>query len=368
MGASSLIQPVQRNLVLHMIDLHETLRSNLYDPETGWSMGGFGAIAEFHQDADETLCVDDGQRLVRATVRGGIGLSRLPQNIVPVAYEAVSKNPMRWAHGVALCLPSAEASMNKRVVVTELGPDEEPLRDKDKGAVLFDMGLSAVGGACTAVDFCVRPADADLIEALRSACGRSIFDPESPAMHAILNAHPHRVALTRVGRVEVYQLIGGPATGGKSPPGPHTHVLPNIMRSGRTHSANQPIPDGFIPCAMMYPGNPLTTALGVERVFDERLHDSFQKLFEVWGRDEQTYPKEQARAMIRDGAAAASFEEPGTRAGRIALRVLCRQFLADPRAGVDGPTLKDWSARFDGASEPDPDDTDPTDVVEGEGH
>ena len=351
-----------------MIDFETTLRAHITHCETAWSMGGFGAVAEFHQDDGEPLTVEGVNPIARATTRGGIRLSNPSHDVVPIAYEALSKNPARWAHGVALCLRVDEARMSERTSVTELGPDEEPLHAEDKGAILFDMGLTALGGACKAVDFCVRTKDPALVATLRSACGRSILDPESPAMGAILTAHPHRVALTRLGRIEVYQLIGGPATVGKSPPGPHTHVLPKIMRSGRTHSANQPIPEGLIPCAMMYPGNPVATAMGDERVFDPKLHDAFQALLEHWGRDEQRLVKFTARKMIGNRRPPQSLNEPETRAGRIALRVLCRQLRADSRISVDERTLAAWSSAFDGAPELDPDDVDATALAEGEGH
>ncbi|MEM8628175.1 MAG: hypothetical protein AAGF32_09590, partial [Pseudomonadota bacterium] len=312
--------------------------------------------------------VDQPDRLSRATLRGGVRIDELTGNVQPVAYEAVSKNPARWGHGVALCLPTDDAGRGQRTTVTELGPDEKPLRESDKGAVLFDMGLSALGGSCQAVDFCVRTNDPELIATLRSVCGRSILDPESPAMGAILQAHPHRVALTKLGRTEVYQLIGGPATGGKSPPGPHTHVLPKLMKSGRTHSANQPIPDGFVPCAMMYPGNPLLTSMGEARPFAAGLHDAFQELFQEWGRDEQRDTKNRAADMIAEKQAPEGMGEPETRSARVALRVLCRQLRADPRAQVDPHTLASWSASYDGGQAPETDAIDATAVGEGEGH
>lgn len=56
---------------------------------------------------------------------------------------------------------------------------------------------------------------------LRANAGRSRFDPGNPASDAMRRAYPHRVALTRIGRIEVFQEIGGPDTGGVSPAGPH---------------------------------------------------------------------------------------------------------------------------------------------------
>ncbi|MEO0918111.1 MAG: hypothetical protein AAFY31_14170, partial [Pseudomonadota bacterium] len=243
-----------------MLDLLEVARARLDDPETGWNMGSFGAIAEFHHVAGDPLAVGDG--FARSTTRGGIRLD-LPDNVRPVAYETLSPKPHRWAQAVALCLPEAEAAMHRRDRLTELGPDENALCEEDRGDILFDMGL-----AQPQVDFCIRTANPDLLSVLRAQAGRSLLEHGNPAMGAILAAHPHRVALTRLGRVEVFQKIGGPDTGGVSPEGPHTHVLPKLLRAGRTHSANVPIPDGWVPCAAFHPGSPVFDRMGKDKVFD----------------------------------------------------------------------------------------------------
>ena len=80
------------------------------------------------------------------------------------------------------------------------------------------------------------------------------------AMGIILATNPHRVFLSRLGRVEVFQPI--PPPDGKSPDGPHTHVLPGLLRHRRTHPATEPIPDGLVPCAHVYPPHPAKDGMG----------------------------------------------------------------------------------------------------------
>ncbi len=83
------------------------------------------------------------------------------------------------------------------------------------------------------------------------------MDPDNLVMAAILAAHPHRVALSRIGRVEVWQKIGGPDTGGVSLVGPHTHVLQKLLRARRRHLANMPIPGGLVPVVGFHPASPI---------------------------------------------------------------------------------------------------------------
>lgn len=319
------------------VDLTATLTAALSDPEAGWSMGSFGAIAEFHHvagDAPARLLSGCGA----VTARGGIRLDD-PERIVPVAWEALSPRPDRWQQGVSLCLPKNQAAMNGRAVLTELGPDVAAIRPDDRASILFDMGLDQ-----PQVDFCIRTADADLLAILRGNLGRNVMDHDNPTMPAILRAHPHRVALSRIGRVEVYQKIGGPDTGGTSPVGPHTHVLPKLLRARRSHSANTPIPDGLVPVAGFHPASPIMGTLAQDRDFDHALFNAFQDLLAAWGDAENLALKRQVWAALAAGQGPERLDEPESRTGRVALRVALRQ--AGRRDG-ESPVLTAWRNAHD---------------------
>ena len=326
-------------------DLDTIVARGLTDPETGWNMGSFGAIAEFHHVGDEAppLITTPG---VQVTARGGVRIARL-SGVRPLAYELLSPRPHRWSQTVALCLPEAEAMMHRRKVLTDLGPDDGALRDADRGAVLFDMGLDQ-----PQVDFCIRTADPDLLAVLIANTGRSLFDHDNPAMMAILKAHPHRVALTRIGRVEVYQKIGGPDTGGVSPEGPHTHVLPKLLRAGRTHSANAPIPAGLVPCANFHPSNPVIGRMGEDRELDRAAFNSFQTLLNAWGPDDYRDAKAAVWKALSAGRGPDGHTAPASRVARTGLRNGLRQWR---RLHGDSALLSTWTQAFDAVAEDDPD-------------
>ncbi|MBZ8118604.1 hypothetical protein KUD11_08065 [Roseovarius sp. LXJ103] len=334
-----------------MTNLEQILHDAMAHPEAGWNMGSFGAIAEFHHVRDEAprLPIMSGTPqspdtpLSQVSTRGGLRLDTL-KNVRPVAYETLSPKAHRWSQGVALCLPEAEAAMSRRSVLTELGPDAAALRPEDRGAILFDMGL-----AQPQVDFCIRTDDAALIDVLRAAEGASLMDPANPAMGAILKAHPHRVALTKLGRVEVFQPIGGPDTDGTSPEGPHTHVLPKLLRAARTHSANTPIPEGWVPCAGFHPENPVIGRLGEDKPLNRAAFDGFQELLRDWGPPEYVEAKAACWAALEQGTAPKTVDEPATRIGRTGLRNGLRQWR---RLHGDSPLAAAWSAHFDNTAVP----------------
>lgn len=297
------------------------IADHLPDWHTGWSMGAFGALAEFHQDDGEPTLMDDAAALTRATARGAIRFDPAAvDRLQPLAYETLSPKRHRWSHAVALCLPAEDAVCARRSVLTELGPDTGTILPQNRTDTLFDMGLSLA--SC---DFCIRTADPDLLAVLRANEGRSLFAPDNPAMGAILKTHPHRVAITRAGRAEVFQKIGGPDTGGVSPAGPHTHVLPKLMALGRTHTANTPIPDAMVPVAFLHPGNPVIGPLGEDRSFDPDLHERFQTLLALHGPPPLVAVKQQVNEALAEGRGPGDFDPPDGRHGRAALRIALRQ-------------------------------------------
>jgi len=320
-----------------MLDLSEVAQQALAQRETGWSMGSFGAIAEFHH-VNGDPAPTPVHALTQVTSRGGVRIDRL-DGVTPVAYETLSPKPHRWTQAVSLCLPNDVAAMHQRDVLTELGTDTDAIRARDSDAILFDMGLAQFQ-----VDFCIRTDDPQLLKVLRAQAGASLFEPGNPAMPAILSAHPHRVALTRIGRVEVYQMIGGPDTGGKSPEGPHTHVLPKLLRAGRTHSANTPIPEGLTPCGAFHPENPVIGRLGEDKPLNRAAFDAFQELLGAWGPAPYLRAKQEAWRLLEQGVAAARTKEPDSRVGRAGWRNAIRQWrvLHGP-----GPVVEDWAAAFD---------------------
>src|SRR5947209_10481025 len=153
----------------------ELIVDQLADPQAQWSLGTFGAIAEFSRDADEPAEIAREETAMSVvTPRGGIRLLA-HANLRPIAFETITTQD--WSQRVAFCVPTAESAMNRRAALIELGADADALRPQDRDAVRFDLGLGAAQ-----VDCCIRTADAELMTGLRAHAGRSLFEPGNPAM------------------------------------------------------------------------------------------------------------------------------------------------------------------------------------------
>jgi hypothetical protein len=308
------------------------LTGQIMDGETQWSLGTFGAIAEFSRDPDEPvdLVCDDG-KLSAATARGGVRIE-LQRDLRLVAFETTTKES--WNHRIALCLPADRCAMNRRSVLTEVGPDAGALRAPDRDAVLFDLGIDALQ-----VDVCVRVSDPQIAAQLRAHCGAPILAPGNPAMSVILSTSPHRVFISRLGRIEVHQPI--PPHDGRSPQGPHTHVLLDLLKHRRTHAATEPIPNGFVPCAHVYPPHPAKDVLGEPRPFDSARHDAFQQMLRMFGDPEQIALKQRVMAAIAAGESPSAISVTSNRFARTNVRVVLRQLREAKRVT---PALAAWTA------------------------
>ena len=301
------------------------LADQLADIEAGWSVGTFGAIAEFTRDLGEPAEFNrTGGGLSVVTNKGGLRFVPQPE-LRLIASE--SPTTESWSHRVALCLPQESCAMNRRTTLTEIGPDGDALRKQDRGGVLFDLGLGTLQ-----IDVCIRVDDPEIAAVLRTRAGQSVFAPESDVIGIVLAANPHRVFVSHIARAEVFQPI--PPAGGRSPDGPHTHVLPKLLAHGRTHSATEPLPNGWIPCAHLYPAHPLHDQFGRKRAFRWEHHAAFQAVLERYGVPEFVALKRQVVEAATAGRGPDTLTLGNDRFARTTVRVALRQLSA-----VEPPSL-----------------------------
>ncbi|MGM0585705.1 MAG: DUF6925 family protein [Pseudomonadota bacterium] len=310
-------------------ELARLLSRALRDPGAGWSVEGVMMFGHAPGEAAEM----EGPRL-RATARGAIRLDRL-ERVAPVAYETVSRRPERWGQGVALCLPQTLARRPRRWIVTELGPDRGAVRPQDRDGVLFDLGLGLAGA-----EICVRGRDRELLAALRAGAARPLRAPGNPALEAILALGPQQVAITALGRCEVFAPGGGPGPEGLSPD--------FLRRGGPTPERGAPEPDGLAPCLRLRPPSPVAGPGGEDRPFDPALFEDFQTLLERWGPPGYLEIKREVWAALDAGVDPEDWRPPVSRTGRIALRNALRQRA---RMRPRDPALPAWLRTFEYAGE-----------------
>ena len=323
------------------MDANTLIHKYLNESAHGWAIGTFGAIGEFVRDSDEEFDVStDFNGLATATSRGGIRVNDNLGQVKIVPYETLSPKANYWAHGIALCLQETELRHLSQPSFEELGVDHEAIRAEDRDSMLFDMGVAA-----PFIRACIRVKRQETVLALRKFLGKNLLSDAKEAMAIILDDNPHRVFISKLGRVEVYQPI--PGTNETSPEGPHTHVLPKLIKTGRTHSATTPIPNGYIPCLNLFPSHPLMDSLGQDRPFISKAFQEFQEVLQQYGDPDYIRTKDRITSAVSNGENPTSFSIPNQKFLRAGARIALRQ-LAHTNPDVDGLSL--WQKQFDHSS------------------
>jgi len=327
-----------------MTEVDALLTLALDDYRHGWSVGTFGAIGEFVRDeAEPVRRVRNGTVQEMVTARGALRVSP-NDDIKVIAFDTLSSDGETWNQAVAFCLPKSAADAPQ--VVHRLGPDTDAIRAEDRDAILFDMGVAA-----GLVRMCIRTRDADLIAALDELAGKSLLSSEGgKAAGLILKTSPHRVMLSPIARVEVYVAI--PPPGGESPLGPHTHMLPKLIASGRTHAANAPIPERMQPVLSLHPRSPWRDAAGKRTPFNPELDAFFDALLQKHGLAEDRNVRSAVEAAVRDGDDPKFYAWPVSRRGRTQARIALRRLAR--KMGEE--QLAPWKALYDRAP---PEDDEP---------
>ena len=219
------------------VRLRAVVQRSLKDRGCAFSLGVSGALAEFHWIGDEPVTWRDDSGLALATPCGAVAVDTGEQ-VTPVAVERPA-GERSWSVDLVLTVPEAAARRSGRPVLTALGPDRDALAREHRDDVLFDLGIGS-----DFVDCCVRsPATSPLTDLLRAACGRSLLREAPEIVTAIKHANPHRVFVSAGGRIEVFQPIVSASDPERSAPGPHTHLLPELL--GRRSEV--PVPSGSVP-------------------------------------------------------------------------------------------------------------------------
>jgi hypothetical protein len=204
------------------------VRRHLADPESRWSVGTYGAIGEFDYAPGESGLTLDLERLSVSTTRGSL----LVTDLAGVQAFALIDARER-VREVAFCTTRTGA---QRAAVTALD------------MLTWDLGVAAPH-----IDLLVRvkASDTATADALGAAEGQSLFAAGHGAGAAIARASPTRILVSAVARLEVHQPI--PPPGGRSPDGPHTHLLPHLLAQNRSRAPHSPLPDGLYCGLSLYP-------------------------------------------------------------------------------------------------------------------
>lgn len=229
-----------RRLSWRGTDLLEEVERRFADAAGTFVAGVYGAVAEVLRDpGEEYESARNGLTLTVRTRRAALRIEALP-HLTAFELTRAAGLPL-----IALAVPTGRVGPAGPSVLTALGPDTGSLLPRDAGGVRFDLGLGR-----RAARFSIRCPDV-LAARIAGHCGT----PWPGHLHrigtAVVEESPVRVIETPHLRAEVDAVI--PPPGGRSPEGPHTHLLPEPIAQGFDTPPTLALPKGYILSALFYP-------------------------------------------------------------------------------------------------------------------
>lgn len=232
-----------RRLPWETSDIRSFVMESLRENTGTWVFGLVGAVGEFRAAAGENVHGWTNGDEIFATTMNAAVLFKVDDAVRALTFEPID-TPIEQSR-IAFVVKRERGRPAIAEGLADLGADPAPLIANDAGH-LFDLGLRRKEAR-----FCVRVRDGAARDALDRAKGMAF--PES--LHAIaeplLADSPTRVIENALGRLEVQGQI--PPPGGKSPDGPHTHLLPDHLATGRAMPAGMDLPRAYLPGAIFYP-------------------------------------------------------------------------------------------------------------------
>jgi hypothetical protein len=299
---------------LNQSNIISLFQSYISEGKNAFSVGGVGAIAEFQDESPDITIIDD--KYFRLQSHLGQFSVKFNGEENTLAYENRAAEKGNWQCGLVFTLPKKTCFLHSHEVLTELGEDKEASDPLARKHLLFDLGTGIPN-----MRFCIRTDDNDLIRMLREHEGKSIIAQEHPALEAIINASPHRIVTSKIARIEVFQKIDRHRT----PIGPHTHLLPKLIKLRRLVASNIPISSDQVPQFTVYPEHSLIDQFGHRIKFDQISFDKFQLTLKKYGCAKFYKEKLRLRAALANKVKPCDYTPPSSKIERTAFEIELRQ-------------------------------------------
>lgn len=223
-------------------ELRDFVIASLQAGRGTWVIGVVGAVAEFTAAKGEGVKVcTDGDDITAYTRNGAIRV-KINDDIRALTFDA---HDGAAEPRIVLAVKRERGRLPRAHGVADLGPDRMALLPEEH-AKLYDLGLARKDGR-----FCVRLAEGAAQNALDMSAGQA-FTAALPTLAGPLVAEsPTRVVESALGRIEVQGAI--PPPNATSPDGPHTHLLPEHIATGRALPAGMDLPRAYLTGAVYYP-------------------------------------------------------------------------------------------------------------------
>ncbi len=248
------------------------------NPRSAWAIVRNGAVAEFSISAVDDILYhffDPESNLLFADTQKARLRLILDDSIKPVVAETAAYRCSPWSQCVYLCLQDEDARMSCRNSLTHIQSND----DEQEGE-LWDLGIGN-----DSLDFCIIVQDIELQQALKKKEGKHIID-DLEFLKELVKFSPQRLLRTKFASILVKQKI---PTIGEDINGPHTHLLPQIIRNNIKFPV--PIDDNLRPIIQLDPFGSIIDGDGNYYDWAGFEKDPFQSLLSDHGMNKYIHDK-----------------------------------------------------------------------------
>lgn len=252
--------------------------------ESSWAIVRDGIVAEFSiVPGDKSIKTFNSNVLKVDTNRATLCIN-FDDSMESIVAESGAHGCSPWTQNIYLCVQKEQAKMSCRDKLTSLGKFDN---GTDKGD-LWDLGVEN-----ETLDAYIIAKDKSTNELLKQKEGHYIIDDPHFLRELVLRSPP-RLFQTKFAYIIVRQKI--PLTEKEELEGPHTHLLPPLIKSKKHFEV--PIPDDMIPIIQTDPFGSVIDGNGDFHAWNGLENDAFQTLLQKYGKPEYVALKNQMRQSI----------------------------------------------------------------------
>ncbi|MEM2760322.1 MAG: hypothetical protein QXU32_04105 [Nitrososphaerales archaeon] len=289
---------------------------------SAWAIVRDGVVAEFSIAGDDKpVRTLDNNTLTVESSKARLQII-FSEDIKPIVAETAAYRCSPWVQCVYLCIPEQVARMSGRKVLTHLGSWENGYGE------LWDLGVGN-----DSLDACVIVRDTETHQKLKEKEGRYIID-DSEFLKEIIRLSPPRLFRTKFAHIMVKQRI---PSNGENVDGPHTHLLPSIIRDGIHFPV--PIPENMRSLIQVDPFGSVIDGNGDYYEWKGFERDDFQSLLHEYAENGYMRTKQNLREkiiyLLEKNDIQSTVQEYSNNNKQDIMRIIIAQLVCDKQLNIE---------------------------------